>query len=810
MKINTTILLLLLLVNVSSAQKFRFYHTNNTPKVLRPWTTGDTLLNPFAGGLNAPQFSNIDWNNDGINDLFIFDKEARKVYSFIFENGRFVYRPQYEAGFPFYLFGFANLKDHNNDGKPDLFTAAFSHNTIEPLPEVEPERIQMFVNRTTDYGNPVFTQYANMVYDTGCYIGYPWFLNVPASPIPSVATAYPAIEDIDNDGDLDILSNIGLNATNVFYENVKKNKFGIPFDDDTVAYLFRDQCWGYISYNFDNYFNLAVDRNTNFNCQLQTWGKKASRHADQVTMLIDLNGDGIKDVVVGDFEHKSLVSLINGRLLNSMQADSIISQDTLFLSTGSRRREFIQYPAPYYVDVTGDNKPELLITTNSTMAPRTVNNIWMFDATRVNSNLQFTELPGNDFLYRDMLDHGLRSVPVFVDIDSDGDQDLVVATSGVLEQTANNNDLLYLYLNITDSLDPVFQLADSNFADISGTGPGFFFAHPTFGDLNADGKPDLLVGDGNGNIAYFENTSTVPGKYTFSLVSRNAFGIMAGSYATPQLVDLDKDGLLDIVSGNTAGTVMYFRNKGTAGSPSFSPDPDIDSLGKIVTKEVFTAIGRPDFTDIVGHSTPHVVDLDRDGRYELLSGSSNGVLHIYGNIFPHRDSVASALEVSVVDFGKSSKLPGSSALASKGVSVDFGKSNHLGYNKRFGARNSVATAYLDGDQELDIVMGNIAGGLTFLSTRDGYNGLADRGTVPAYLRVFPNPASSVLYIESDLPAGRFNYEIRDVMGRLIRSGKTDKAGLGSGIALDDINQGLYFFILGSGDRKATTRFIISR
>jgi hypothetical protein len=46
--------------------------------------------------------------------------------------------------------------------------------------------------------------------------------------------------------------------------------------------------------------------------------------------------------------------LINGRLQNSRQIDSIISQDTLFLSTTNKRKEFIEYPADYYVDVNAD------------------------------------------------------------------------------------------------------------------------------------------------------------------------------------------------------------------------------------------------------------------------------------------------------------------------------------------------------------------------------------------------------------------------------------------------------------------------
>jgi hypothetical protein len=392
------------------------------------------------------------------------------------------------------------------------------------------------------------------------YVGPPFDQNLGAGELVAVSNAIPAIDDLDGDGDEDIISNQGVNTTFFYYENFKKNKFNTPFANDTTIFVLRDQCWGFMNYDFITHsFALGFRRDQGSQCDYNMWGKR--KHADQTTLMIDINGDGIKDVVFGDSEFKSLIALINGRLQNSRQIDSMVVQDTLFLSTTNVRRNFIEYPAAYYVDVNADGKKELLVTTNKSMSSRSVDNIWVHDATRVNSNLQFTSNPGSDFLYKDMLDHGLRSVPVFVDIDNDGDKDLVVATSGILEQTGNNNDKLFLYLNITDSIRPVFKLVDSNFIISSIVGQGFFSAHPTFGDLNGDGKPDLLIGEGNGNVAYFINNST-GSELSFTLNSRNAFGLTIGTYCTPQLVDLDKDGLLDIVSGERNGSVKYYKNIG--------------------------------------------------------------------------------------------------------------------------------------------------------------------------------------------------------------------------------------------------------
>src|SRR4051812_8780602 len=44
---------------------------------------GNTLVNAWAGGLNSPQFSEIDLNGDGIKDLFVFEAEGASQSYFV-------------------------------------------------------------------------------------------------------------------------------------------------------------------------------------------------------------------------------------------------------------------------------------------------------------------------------------------------------------------------------------------------------------------------------------------------------------------------------------------------------------------------------------------------------------------------------------------------------------------------------------------------------------------------------------------------------------------------------------------------------
>jgi hypothetical protein len=61
---------------------------------------GAKLTTPWVGGLNAAQYNTMDLDNDGKEDLILFDRMADKVLTFLNRNNTYQYIPEYENYFP--------------------------------------------------------------------------------------------------------------------------------------------------------------------------------------------------------------------------------------------------------------------------------------------------------------------------------------------------------------------------------------------------------------------------------------------------------------------------------------------------------------------------------------------------------------------------------------------------------------------------------------------------------------------------------------------------------------------------------------
>ncbi|MBY0362246.1 MAG: cadherin domain-containing protein [Phreatobacter sp.] len=256
-------------------------------------------------------------------------------------------------------------------------------------------------------------------------------------------------------------------------------------------------------------------------------------------------------------------------------------------------------------------------------------------------------------------DQGTDSNPHLVDIDNDGDLDLFVGRDA---------GGIAFYRNTGTSTNPTYSFVQHNPFTLNSNG---IDGDPTFVDINNDGDLDAFISDSTGNTLYFQNTGTAANP-SFAAAVTNPFGLSdAGSATAITFADLDGDGDQDAIIGDDAGNLDYFRNNGTASSPSFtfvganpfglsdvgtraSPefadfdgDGDLDALvgredGQFVYFENTGSATAPTFvraainpfglTDIGGDASIDAADIDGDGDLDLVVGNSDGTINYFMNV----------------------------------------------------------------------------------------------------------------------------------------------------------------------------------
>ncbi len=149
-----------------------------------------------------------------------------------------------------------------------------------------------------------------------------------------------------------------------------------------------------------------------------------------------------------------------------------------------------------------------------------------------------------------------------------------------------------------------------------------YYSTPTVADLTGTGRTDLLIGNANGNVEYWPQAAV--GSTSFSksgnLKLSNGTDIRVADFAKPTVVDLDGNGLLDLLVGTGDNQRIARFEQTAAGTLTFN------SLGNL---QVPSGSGTTDLVTGSYFPRPSVADLDGDGRLELLIGDYSGLLKRY-------------------------------------------------------------------------------------------------------------------------------------------------------------------------------------
>ncbi len=584
------------------------------------------------------------------------------------------------------------------------------------------------------------------------------------SGIPSPSFSQPRFADLDADGDFDlILGNLADRP--MYFENVGSATQPAFQEDEALFQSVRsiDAEMG-VCHDLDNdgdldlisggYTGLHLYENTG-DSQNPQFSAGDSLFAELITgpspvpTLADIDADGDLDLLVG-FSESGLLKLYR----NTGTADSAVFSE----ANSSTIDDIGLYAYPYFCDLDMDSDVDILAgrdghgfrfyrNTGDSLNPAWQLNSTLFsglgDASYWNSPclvdlsgdgkidliygtaagpLQYYKNSGsnaapvwtqNQSLFGGVLDVGGASSPDFIDFDHDGDLDML---------SGSNLGSIKYFRNTGSAAIPAWQEASSRFSGIKHS----IYAAVTAGDVDGDSLIDVIAGDLSGALFFHRNTGS-----GFQQDASVFSSIDLGDFSAPKLVDMDADADLDLVVGNGAGQLFYFENSGTPDSASWTEIPAY--FGDI---------------DVGSNCVPALTDIDGDGDIDLLTGDISGELQFFRH-------TASGWAEDVSLFA--------------GIS---------------GGQNcSPAFADLNGDGKPDLVLGNYGGTFSYFENQNATGieiaenpGEAQQFSLEA---VYPNPFNGEIVFRGRSAAGTIlRLEIYDLRGHSVLVRQQPIAGTG--------------------------------
>jgi len=552
------------------------------------WQKIDSVFSPI--GISVKSFSCphlSDLNNDGKPDLllgtsdgnteFYYNVSTPQVPHFSLDTN--IMSPIYINGLVGTNSDYPTTADLNGDGLLDLFIGGFNG--------------VLYYKNTGSKTLPVF-QKDNSVFST---------INLEIG-----TDAKPAFGDLDGDGDLDLIIGIG------------ESLFGGPEAGLTFGYR-----------NIGTKLAPAFKPDSTLVLGIQNMGYNS------YPAIADLDGDGDLDLLFG----RDKATFIYYQNKGTVSAPVWILNSNVFAST--EQSSFWKNPTLSDLDSDGDY--DLIYGTSSGQmyyyqnngtktSPQFVQNTTFFSVIKVagastvsfadfdvNGSTDFisgSQLGGFQYFYNSgtrnqpvfsvktmpfsSFKPGIYSTPVFVDINNDGQKDIVAgALSGKLYCYINNNGTFTENTTLLSSI------------NVNG------FSVPTFGDLNDDGKIDLLVGAENWtNVKFYLNNSN----NSFIQNDLLLADVVFSNNSKPVFSDIDGDGDLDLIIGQSSGSIVFYENTGTKTKPVWN-----------LNNSIFSGI------KVKQNASPGFADLDGDGRKDMIIGEYNGNLTYFKNLFANPTSV---------------------------------------------------------------------------------------------------------------------------------------------------------------------------
>jgi hypothetical protein len=716
----------ILVASVSVSAQFTYTIDQSIPVEV----SGKILANPWAGGLNSAQFNTMDLDGDGKNDLVVFDRSSGSLSTFLQVDNAYRNAPDYAGLFPTGITHWMLLRDFNCDGKKDLFTS-------------DPFGISVFVNTTPSGGQLSWRQFNNGL--PLLTIGFSGSINLKVNE-----SDLPAIDDVDGDGDLDVL-NVRFVGTGTveWHRNMSIETAG---KCDSMRFQRVTQTYG----NFEE-CSCGVFAFGSAGCPAS--GGRVAHVGGKNMLTLDLDNDGDRELLFAEESCARVYALTN---TGTATAPAYTAVGSFQFSTTN----VPLFPAPYYEDVDFDGKSDLIISPNvygRTFVNWLVNNsVYLFRNTGTTQAPVFTFMKAN-FMQEEMIELGDYSVPTFGDFDNDGDEDMFI---GFYAQQ-NFVGGIQAFENTGTRTLPSFRLFNPDYFGLSA-----LFAYnfkPQIVDMNGDGRVDVAYTatsrqNGVTSLQYLRNDAGSGISFTSSSWVDTGFRI--GVTENLHIVDINLDGKKDFLIGKSSGALEYWENT----------DPN-GGYGAMVRKTsaylgVTTSTSRLNPVVSVG-------DLDADGLEDLLLGTHRGLLSVYSD-FRNFDISQSDPVESIIQ----------NNLTNTTISINLG------------GRVWPAIVNLFDSDKPAIVVGNTTGGLQVLKNTE-----ASELPEDPEITVFPNPLSQgdTLKVITDRPA---TMEVFSTLGQRLSDTMFIPANRHHGIPIQGLSSGLYIARFTIKDKYYSRRFII--
>ena len=565
------------------------------------------LAHPFTGGLSAPQWSEIDLDWDGDNDLFSFDRDGNRVL--VFEQlspGEYRERPEWAQGWPA-VKHWVLLRDFDCDGLVDLFTGYQNG-------------IHVWQNVSTSPGVPQFEPFATPLLAS-------WDFGAGAQDLPVVCLTIdkPAIFDVDEDGDLDIICFTETSTT--LYRFSGQSACGLDL-------LCTNRCYGMFSEGAeDNSLFIGEEHNCGFNVAdpegrpVDEIDARDGVHAGGAITAVQADGAFFHDLLISDVTYPTMSALFLEDAADGQDSTAWVDNafPALVPHSGSADSMVLQrFPAAYPIDPDADGDWDLVVSPNTALEIDDDRCVQLWE-NQGNSQNPIWALTDDGWIQSGTIDVGRGAVPHLADLDGDGDLDLMIGNKERYEGVNATPTALALFRNTGSETNPEFTWMTWSAIDFSLN--GIESAFPSCGDWDGDGDQDLIVGDELGLLHLYENVAG-PNAWPewemiqLSVSDNEGNTIDVGQFASPQLVDVDSDGLLDMVVGEKNGTLTLFLNCGSETTPDWcliESDEFGQDFGGV---QVENALG------INGYSTPALLVID--GAAHVFVGNELGNVEYFG------------------------------------------------------------------------------------------------------------------------------------------------------------------------------------